>query len=295
MANAENNRLEKDIVLLLGSGGMTGIFTAGALEVVNRKFRDRIHSIYATSSGADVGAYFVSNQPHVPKKFFLEHLASKEFVRGNWLSYVWKIFFAPQSKSIPDFLNIDYVIATARLSDCAMDMKKFNTSDIGFHVKVIRLNDRKAVYLPAKENVFQKLKATSQCGPFTTSSVEIDGEQYIDGDIVISPLDEDLVRRMPEKKFIYIEPVGPETLSKILLCPFYLLAGFAIMRLYSPSLGARYISQLFQDRSIPIRRHSNVIYIRNQMTASIFSTDSKKLNAIYRHGLERTEHVLANM
>ena len=270
---------------------MTGIFIAGALEVINRKYRDRIHSIYATSSGADVGAYCVSGQASLPRKFFLEHLAQTTFVRGNWLSYVYKVFFAPKSQRIPDFLDIDYVIETARSSDCALNTHAFQDSDIELFVKVIDVDTAQHAYLPTRNELFEKLEATSQCGPFTTRAITIDGRRYIDGDTMISDVDAELLHSMPDKKFIYIEPMGPETLYKALLYPFYALAALAIVRLYSFRIGMTYLRQLFEDRSKRVRVYSNVTYLRNPISASAFCTDKKTLEAIYQHGLREAEAV----
>lgn len=286
---------ERDIILLLGSGGMTGIFTAGALEVIDRKYRDRIHSIYATSSGADVGVYLAAGQADVPRRFFIDHLATKQFIRGNWLSYIWKVFVAGARSRVPDFIDVDYVVSVARDSDCALDLAALKHSPIGLFVKVIRIRDGQALYLDAKNDLFQALKATFQCGPFTSAAVEIDGESYIDGDTIISTLDEDIARQFPNKTIVYIEPADPAFGKKLLLYPFYLLAGFATMKLYGLSLGACYIRELFTDPSLPVRKRGNVVYLESRMSVSMFSTDLHQLTILHRHGVEEAERLLVDL
>lgn len=51
--------MKKDIILIIGGGGMKGIFSSGVLDVFEKAdLYPRIHSVYGTSSGADVGAFF---------------------------------------------------------------------------------------------------------------------------------------------------------------------------------------------------------------------------------------------
>jgi|SRR3989344_3010007 len=286
---------ERDIVLVLGSGGMMGVFTAGVMEVIDKRLRNRVHSVYATSSGADVGVYFVSNQAQIPRRFFIEYLASDTFLRKNWVAYMFKIFFTPQSDRIPDFIDLDLVVRTARESDCSLDTQALTASDISFFVKVIDVSQGRTHYLPAKENVFEKLRATSQCGPFTSTAVELDGKQYIDGDTIFSNIDAELAHRFSDKKIIYIEPAGGFYTQKILLYPFYILAGLAIARLYGWRLGARYIHELFYDSSKYLCKFGNIVCIRNDRYVSSFCTNKKELNDAFDYGVKLAEKTLQSV
>ncbi len=280
---------KKDIIFILGDGGMMGIFVAGVLSEINKRSRGRVRAVYGTSSGADVGVYFVSGQTDVPLRFFTEYLTKPDFIRKNFLRYLLKIFFFRNNRhvKIPDYINVGYVADVARNSDCALDVGAFEKSEIEFHVKVIDIETGGPLYLPAKTNVFEKLMATSQCGPLSTSAVEVGGKRYIDGGTVPSELDLELVTRNPDKLFIFVQSQKDNQLSKMLLYPLYLLAGHAISILYGKHLGKKYIQRLFTDYTAQLAAHKNVVFIRNDLRYSSFCTDKGKLERVYRRGIER--------
>ncbi len=132
---------EKDIILILGEGGMMGVFVAGALHALNATLRERVRAVYGVSSGADVGAYFVSDQNDLTLRFFTEHLTKPDFIRKNFLQYLTKIFFFRNSthRAIPDYVNVEYVAESARSSDSKLDVEALQCSPIEFYVKVIEV------------------------------------------------------------------------------------------------------------------------------------------------------------
>lgn len=247
---------EKDIILILGGGGMMGVFTAGVLKVINEKYRNRIHSIYGTSTGAAISAYFVSNQMEIPLLFFTKYLTKKEFIRKNIISYVCKILFFRNTTlfNIKDFININYVVDVAKNSECKIDIDNFKKSKIPLYVKVINVHTLKTEYLSTEKDLFDKLKASSQSGPFSSSGVTINNSYYIDGGTIPSRIDIELIRAHKNKKIIYIEPSYSTKISKIILYPFHVLAGYSIMKLYSKDLGKKYINELFVDHREEIKK-----------------------------------------
>ncbi len=291
------SKSKKDIVLLLGDGGMMGVFVAGFLSVLDKSTRDRVESVYGTSSGADVGVYFVSDQTTVPLRFFTEHLTSPDFIRKNFLRYLLKLFIFRNSRrvQIPDYLNVAYVVAVAKNSDCKLDMRAFERSDIGFYVKVIDVTTGEPVYLVAKTNVFEKLMATSQCGPLSSQAIEIEGRRYIDGGTFASGLDMDLVRSRPDTVFIAVQSQRDVRLSKVLLYPLYLLAGHAISILYGQHLGKKYVQRLFMDATAELRSQKNVIFVENDLCYSSFCTDKKKLMEVYEHGIHKAQIAISSL
>ena len=280
---------KKDIVLILGDGGMMGIFVAGVLKAIPEAVRGRVLAVYGTSSGADVGVYFVSGQTQVPLRFFTEYLTKPDFIRKNFLRYLLKIFFFRNSRhvKIKDYINVGYVADVARNSDCKLDMGAFEKSDIEFYVKVIDVNTGGSLYLPAKTQVFEKLIATSQCGPLSTKAIEVDERQYIDGGTVPSELDIKLVEQNPDTLFIFVQSQKDNRLSKLLLYPLYLLAGHAISVLYGKHLGRKYVQGLFADHTTRLASYKNVICIQNDLCYSSFCTDREKLKRVYWRGIEK--------
>jgi predicted patatin/cPLA2 family phospholipase len=285
---------EKDIILVLGDGGMMGVFVAGVLAGLDEKIRNRVCAVYGTSSGADVGAYFVSGQSDIPLRFFVDYLTKPDFCRKNFLRYLFKLFIFRNS-AVKDYLNVGYVAEVAQYSDCKLDVAAFEKSDMEFHVKVINIRTAKVHYIPAKSDVFNKLMASSQCGPLSTKAVEIDGNKYIDGGTIPSRIDITLSERHPDKKIIFVQPQKQAYVAKVLLHPLYLLAGHAISILYGRHLGREYARTLFVDYTPELRSRPNVIFVENDLRYSSFCTDKKKLRSVYERGLGKTTETLRRL
>lgn len=286
---------EKNVVLILGDGGMMGIFVAGVLRGLDEKIRSRVRAVYGTSSGADVGAYFVSGQTDVPFRFFTDYLTRKDFCRKNFLRYLLKLFVLRRSRffDIPDYINVQYVADIARHSDCQLDVPAFEKSDMGFCVKVIDAASGSPQYLPAKTNVFEKLMATSQCGPLSTRAIAVEGKRYIDGGTVPNDLDARLAREHADTLFIFVQSQGNYRLQKMLLYPLYLLAGHAISILYGKHIGKQYVRGLFADTAAALKSQNNVVTIENDLSYSSFCTDKEKLKRVYLHGVKKARAVMA--
>ena len=274
-----------------------GVFTAGVLEALNERLRDRVRAIYGTSSGADVGVYFLSDQTGLTLRFFIEHLTQPGFLSKNLPLYLLKVFFFKNNPHIriPDYVNVDYVVESAKSSDCRLDLAKVESSDIEFYVKVIDIRNGSARYLPAKADVFQKLMATSQCGPFSTRAVTIDGVPYIDGSTIVSGLDAELVRTDKETLYIGVQPTKENKLWKAVLYPFHLLASLVIGILYGGHLGKSYVQGLFVDPYERIAEFDNVLLIKNELSYSAFCTNKKNLERVYRHGVQQARMALAQV
>lgn len=283
--------MNKDIILILWGGGMMGIFTAWVLKVINRKYRNRIHSIYGCSSWADVWVYLVSDQTAVPYKFFTKYLTRKDFIRKNMISYLCKVLFFRTSKrvQIPDFVNIDYVVDIAKNSECKIDYEKFINSGIPFFVKVINVDSGQTQYLDTNTQLFEKLKASSNTWPLSSQWVTINGSYYIDWDTLRSSIDLEIIKNNPDKTIIFVESSYRSTVAKVLLYPLHLLAGLIIWILYSKELGKKYVKELFVDHCKGLSNFQNVIHIKNKMNASIFCTNIQKLTKVYEHGIEVAE------
>ncbi len=260
-----------------------GIFTAGVLEEIHKKYRGRIHSIYGSSSGADVGVYFLSNQPNVPYIFFKKYLASKDFIRGNMLLYALKIFLLKKS-TIQDYIDIEYVERIAKESECAIDLPTLEQTDIQFFIKAINTTTAKGEYLPAQPHLFDKLKASSQTGPFSSRAIQLGDYQYIDGGTLPADIERDIIQEHSDKTVIYIEPGYTSLLSKIILYPLHLVAGAALATLFSKRLGKRYVQDLWKDPMKDLSTFDNVVHIKNAHCYSGFCTDKEKLEKVYRHG-----------
>lgn len=262
-----------------------GIFVAGVLSGLGEPVRERVHSVYGTSSGADAGAYFVSGQTDKAFNVFHDYLTRPEFIRGDFWRYVLELLFFEKTK-IKNYVDVEYVVKVARDSDCRFNLEAFEHSSIGFFVKVIDIESGRAHYLPGKKDVFRKLMATSQCGPLSTKAYEIDGMYCIDGGTIPSVLDIELVRGNPDKQFIFIRSQKESRFVKLLLYPMYLLAGHILTNLYGRAVGRMYIRNLFADYSTEIRALPNLRYIENDLRYSSFCTNKPSLKKSYERGIE---------
>ncbi len=137
--------------------------------------------------------------------------------------------------------------------------------------------------------------ATSQCGPFSTQAIEVEGTAYIDGGTMPSYLDIDLVRKNKDTLFLYVRSQGNNRLLKLLLYPLFLLAGYAIRLLYGRHIGNGYVRGLFTDRGAELAACENVLLIQNDLRYSSFCTDVEKLEQVYRHGAEKAQKAIAEL
>lgn len=274
-----------------------GIFVAGVLKAIDEKLREHVVSVYGTSSGADVGVYFVANQTDIPKRFFIEHLTKPDFIRKNFLRYLLKLFIFRNNPrvNVKDYINVEYVAEVAKNSNCRLNLDAFEKSEVEFYVKVIDIASGVPAYIPAKTNVFVKLIATSQCGPLSTRAIEVDGRKYIDGGVLPNRLDIELAKAHPEKLFVVVQSQTDEYVQKTLLYPLYLLVGHALNVLFAKHLGKRYVQTLFTNYDAELRVQKNVLLIKNDLTYSSFCTDKKILERVYKHGIQKTNTILAEL
>ncbi|MDE1966338.1 MAG: patatin-like phospholipase family protein, partial [Patescibacteria group bacterium] len=82
---------QKDIVLIVGSGGMAGIFSSGVLEAFeDERIRDRIHSVYAVSVGGPIAARYLMRQSALGARTFFTRFGDERFLKPHFARYFFQ-------------------------------------------------------------------------------------------------------------------------------------------------------------------------------------------------------------
>lgn len=160
--------------LVIGPGGLRGAYNAGAAVRLGHKINtDDIDSVYASSVGVYMGAFFAAGQFH-PIEHVWRHL-----VHGDQLVDIKKIF---QGRS---WLDLEYLVDVLKRDDpnTWLDIDGATSSDTVLTLTLTSKQTGEPVYVtPSKQNIFPAM--TASCAvPFMHSPVLIDDGLYLDGSI----------------------------------------------------------------------------------------------------------------
>jgi predicted patatin/cPLA2 family phospholipase len=173
MTQAESDNPTKT-ALVIGPGGLRGAYNAGVAVTLGRELgRDEIDSIYASSVGVYMAAFFAAGQYHP-----IEHVW-RNLVHGDQLVDITKIF-AGRS-----WLDLEYLAAVLQRDDknSRLDVAGVIESDIDVTYTLTDKKTGNPVYkTPTEDNIFDLM--TASCAvPFMHHSVNIQGREFIDGGI----------------------------------------------------------------------------------------------------------------
>lgn len=85
---------EQEISLVVQGGGMRGIYSVSALAQLDKMgYRDRFKNIFATSSGAINGAYFLSGQAEEGISAYADYLSNKQFINYKRINKIVDVDF----------------------------------------------------------------------------------------------------------------------------------------------------------------------------------------------------------
>ncbi len=164
----------KKIGLIVEGGGMRGAYTSGVLEAFSA------HNIYfpyiaAVSAGANTSCSYISRQHERNNRIYTEWITDKRFVGLKNLfkegSYFGMNFLFDE---LPNKLD-------------PFDFETFKKSDITFKVGTAHCKTGRTTYFEPNKcqhisSVNQILRASSSL-PVISKTVQIDGEDYLDGGI----------------------------------------------------------------------------------------------------------------
>lgn len=157
--------------LILQGGGMRGAYTTGAAMALNDQgLIGEFKHIVGESAGAMVGAYCLSNQ--IEEDFggsiFVDHMTNDKFVNP---------------KKFPRILDIGYAVHVIK------HVKPLHYSDAAasqqtLHVAVTNATTLEPHVITSKDpNYIKALEATISVPIIYNKTVEINGEQYMDGGV----------------------------------------------------------------------------------------------------------------
>jgi predicted patatin/cPLA2 family phospholipase len=160
--------------LIIGPGGLRGAYNAGAAVQLGRTVgTDAIDSVYASSVGVYMGAFFAAEQFHP-----IEHVW-RNLVHGDQLVDIKKVLVGRS------WLDLEYLVDVLSRDDenTRMDTDKATQSDTNLIFTLTNSGTGEAVYVtPTQDNIFQLM--TASCAvPFMHPAVTIDNYTFIDGGI----------------------------------------------------------------------------------------------------------------
>lgn len=164
----------KKTALIIGPGGLRGAYNAGAAVQLGRAVgTDAIDSVYASSVGVYMAAFFAAEQFHP-----IEHVW-RNLVHGDQLVDIKKVLVGRS------WLDLEYLVDVLSRDDknTWLDTAKATKSDTKLIFTLTDSDTGEAVYVtPTQDNIFQLM--TASCAvPFMHPAVEIGGNTFIDGGI----------------------------------------------------------------------------------------------------------------
>ena len=279
---------------------MIGVFGAGVVTSLQKaNIYNRIQSVYGISAGSHDVAYFLSEDALKGSSIYYEDLTNGNFIKKDkFLKFLWSFFLKifDRNRKVENIMDIDYLIDVEKTRK-KLDIEKIKKQPINFFVKVFDLERSEAVYINAKENVFQKLKASSSAQPFYQGITEIDGRIYIDSSVISDLIDDklmELAESNKDKKIICVfnHPVN----SMLNIGSFFgnLLWGLFIwIQFRSFSVFWKKINLFKRYKRIKkFLEKENVFCIQPQTKISIFCDDREKLLELYKEGIKKTDNFL---
>lgn len=284
--------IKKDIVLIVGSGGMSGIFSSGVLEVFeDERIRNRIHSVYAVSVGGPVAARYLMRQSALGARTFLTRFSDDRFLKRRFTRYFFQAIrrgFFPDAH-IDELFDFEYFKSVILSSEDRIDMVGLVSSPIPFFVKVFNNSKKEHEYILVHEpHAYEKVIASASMTPITSKAPVIDGVAYFDGDTIASDIDLYIAKEHSDKTVVRIVNAKQSLLERInLLTPLVVYILFSCLE--SVEAANRYLRAHFK-RSMwerQLRSQSNVLVVASDISTSSFCKDKTQLEKAYRDGLAK--------
>lgn len=174
--------------MYLGGGAMSGVFGAGVLaKLLEDNFYPHIEAIYAASSGAINGVYFLARQQF--SSFYYNELTHDFILPWRIVPGLGQLLWNRYIRPLPDqkaknVVNVDYVFSALR-DRKPLDIKALKEQGIPLYAKLLTVSTGEILYkeVTKSEDSLAILKAAACVKPYYFSTQMIDGEEYIDGSI----------------------------------------------------------------------------------------------------------------
>jgi predicted patatin/cPLA2 family phospholipase len=154
-------------VLVLGGGGMGGIFSIGVLHAfAGAGLMEAFEAVFGISAGAANGAYFLSGQTGIAREVYRDHLTNDAFIKLSRRSRI---------------VDIDYLIGVLR-SVRPLDVVALRAARPLFFVSVTTLEGKpELIDVKIAADPFAALKASMAMPILYNGTVEVCGKTFVDG------------------------------------------------------------------------------------------------------------------
>jgi predicted patatin/cPLA2 family phospholipase len=296
----EKKTIQKDLIFIFFGGGMKGVFGAGVVTTLEKlNLYDRVHSIYALSSGAHDAAFFLAKETQLGATIYYEDLiADNKFIKNNKSKFFRELIQSFRNENIKydKLMDVDYLIEVER-NKKKLNIEKISESKIPFFVRLFNCEERKEEWVDGKTDILKKLQAAIAVIPFYPHKVKISGITYFDGDVlseIIDPALEKVINDNPDKKIFIVLNTSKENRFSVKS----LIEDFLWTILLLVFVKKKYVLtklNFFKEKR-KLEKYCklpNVKIIDPDFDVSEFCIDKDEELKLYQNGIEKTAKIMA--
>jgi len=266
----KNNLMERTLAYVMGTGTLSGAFTAGSSIVIG-EHREKIEKgftkvrAYATSVGVFSAAYLLSGQYKKVERFWRNCVGGRQLIDPTFRNILKR-----QALKL-EYLEDSFGSGESRLN---LDALFGNGQDIIFVVTDLKTG--KPIYItPNRDNIFKLMSAACSL-PFVRKSIQCGGFSYIDGGLTDPlPIKRALDDGCDRVIAIYNYPEDHSRCRRYHLC-------------LEKSVGA--LEEVINDPRVTIIRPSEPLPLKSNTDTSSF-----RIGLTVEEGKKQAEKTLAKM
>ncbi len=274
-------KLKDKKMLIVGSGGLRGAYTAGVLAELCRKLGpDYFDVILASSVGVYAATFYIANQP--------------DTIENTWRNYVdsEKLVCFYNMLKDKEVLNLEYLSNIFQNYTSRLNLKKVIKSKVNLKYILTDYQRAKAYFVkPNKKNIFKLMNASCALFPLHTA-IKIKNKTYIDGGLAEPlPFKEKFARKYIKVVVVHNKEEEYKE-RKITILLFKLLAKFVPKNLQK--LMNFYFDRLEKIKS-NIKKYDNVFLLtpsKKLPLKSLIDTDKERLNKSVDLGIKDAKQVI---
>lgn len=268
-------------MLIVGSGGLRGAYSAGVLaELCRRLGPDYFDTIIGSSVGVYNATFYVANQPNVIENIWRNYVDSDKLVDFKNIYEKGKV------------LDLDYLSQVFRSSATKLNISRVVTSRVNLKYVLTDYKTGKVKYfIPEKNNILDLMKASSALMPLYPP-VKIKNRLYVDGGLA-EPLPFRLEYALKYDKIVVIHNKEWDYEEKRRTVLF-----FKFFSVFEPKKLAIMITEYFNNlekvkkeagkcKNVFLLQPSKKVPLR-----SLVDTNKERLNATVDLGIQDAEKVI---
>lgn len=162
----------EDVDLVVQGGGMRGVYSVAALSQLDQMgYKDRFRNIFATSSGAINGAYFLTGQAEEGIVAYTDHLSNKNFI---------------DYKRVKKIVDIDFLVDTVLAKKVVLDQTKLKESKSVLNIGLVCTQSGSIVF-KNQHTIFplnEVFRAAAALPLLYGKEILLGGNRYVDGGLI---------------------------------------------------------------------------------------------------------------